>query len=105
MPPSSLAILEENINNNKKSARHGLPVVIPVHQQVDNSQDCLLIDPGVPGQETVDIITCAMQGVMQVYLSVENFSLGLMHPSFGSSSLSGNISLSPYSENMGIVFI
>ena len=68
MLPSSLAILEENINNTTNSERHGLPVVLPVHQQVDNSQDCLLIDPRVPGQETVDIITCAMQGVMQIYL-------------------------------------
>ena len=34
-----------------------LPVVLPMHQQVNNSKDCLLIDPRVSGQETVDILT------------------------------------------------
>ena len=34
----------------------GDPVVLPHHEQVDDGQHGLLIDPRVPGQETVDIL-------------------------------------------------
>ena len=32
------------------------PVVFPHHEQVHDGQDCLLVDPRVSGQETVNIL-------------------------------------------------
>ena len=77
--------------------------MLPHHQQVHDGQHGLLVDPRVPGEEAVHVL--AWNHHHQRTRDTRHVAalLGLRHPSSGSSSLSGSMSFSPYSENIGRV--